>query len=46
MFDCRSPNDSNKTWQLDGEVERVLWDQFAPVCFYVSAYCLHLSVSM
>ncbi|XP_041352010.1 periodic tryptophan protein 1 homolog [Gigantopelta aegis] len=36
VFDCRSPNDANKTWQLEGEVERVLWDHFSPVNFYAT----------
>lgn len=35
LFDCRNPNTCNKTWTLDGEVEKVLFNTFSPLNFFV-----------
>ncbi|XP_038065265.1 periodic tryptophan protein 1 homolog [Patiria miniata] len=45
VYDCRSPHDSFKTWSLDGEIERVIWDHFQPFHFLASTdkgniYCM------
>ncbi|XP_022079234.1 periodic tryptophan protein 1 homolog [Acanthaster planci] len=45
VFDCRSAHDSFKTWSLDGEIERVIWDLFQPFHFLASTdkgnvYCM------
>lgn len=36
VYDCRSPNDTFKSWSLDGEIERVIWDSFSPLNFFAS----------
>ena len=36
VYDCRNPNDTHKSWSVDGEVENVLWNQFSPMYFYAS----------
>ncbi|XP_060076230.1 periodic tryptophan protein 1 homolog [Ylistrum balloti] len=36
VYDCRSPNDTFKSWNLDGEIERVIWDSYSPLNFFAS----------
>ncbi|XP_063970870.1 periodic tryptophan protein 1 homolog [Lytechinus pictus] len=36
VYDCRS-DDSFKTWSVDGEIERVLWNHFQPYNFLASS---------
>ncbi|XP_021362950.1 periodic tryptophan protein 1 homolog [Mizuhopecten yessoensis] len=36
VFDCRSPNDTFKSWTLEGEIERVIWDTYSPLNFFAS----------
>ncbi len=40
VYDCRS--ESSKSWMLEGEVERVLWDHFNPFCFLASTEVGHV----
>lgn len=35
VFDCRSDS-TFKTWNLNGEAERVIWDPHEPFCFIVA----------
>lgn len=35
LFDCRSPG-THKTWQYEGEIERIMWNKFDPLYFFVS----------
>lgn len=36
LYDCRSPDNTNKSWDLGGEVERVLWNHQDPFYFFAS----------
>jgi len=36
MYDCRSPDTSYKTWDLGGEIEKLLWNTYNPMNFFVS----------
>ncbi|KAL4232756.1 rRNA-processing protein [Mactra antiquata] len=36
MFDCRTPDSGHKTWNMNGEIEKVLWNQFSPINFFAS----------
>ncbi|XP_037581814.1 periodic tryptophan protein 1 homolog [Dermacentor silvarum] len=36
LWDCRNTDASFKSWTVDGEVEKVLWNHFDPFYFYVS----------
>ena len=50
MYDCRSPNDSHKSWKLSGEVERVAWNIHDPYYFLASTdtgfvHCLDVRAS-
>jgi hypothetical protein len=36
VYDCRNPNNTYKSWDLNGEIERVLWDVYKPFNFFVS----------
>lgn len=36
VYDCRNPNSTYKNWDLDGEIERVLWDTHKPFNFFAS----------
>ena len=38
LFDCRNPKSNYKTWTLNAEIERVLWNHFEPNQFLV---CFH-----
>lgn len=40
VYDCRS--ESFKSWSLEGEIERVLWDHFNPFCFLASTEAGHV----
>ncbi|WAR09128.1 PWP1-like protein [Mya arenaria] len=42
MYDCRSPDTSNKTWNLDGEIEKLLWNRFSPLNFFASTDTGHV----
>ena len=42
VCDCRSPDDSEKSWTLPGEVERVLWNDGNPYTFFVSCDTGHV----
>ncbi|XP_018320830.1 periodic tryptophan protein 1 homolog [Agrilus planipennis] len=35
IFDCRNP-ETNQSWQVDGEVERVCWNPLQPFSFFAS----------
>ncbi|XP_050393100.2 periodic tryptophan protein 1 homolog [Patella vulgata] len=36
VYDCRNPNTTNRTWNLQGEVERIVWNHFSPMHFFAS----------
>ncbi|KAL1437354.1 hypothetical protein MTO96_001415 [Rhipicephalus appendiculatus] len=36
LWDCRNTDASFKSWTVNGEVEKVLWNHFDPFYFYVS----------
>ncbi|XP_046327630.2 periodic tryptophan protein 1 homolog [Haliotis rufescens] len=36
VYDCRSPEENHKTWEVQGEVEKVLWNNQSPVNFFVT----------
>ncbi|XP_065072087.1 periodic tryptophan protein 1 homolog [Rhopilema esculentum] len=36
VLDCRNPESRTKSWKMDGEIERVLWDHFSPFNFMAS----------
>lgn len=40
VFDCRL-EDSYRAWVVNGEVERVLWNQFSPFNFLVSLQLIY-----
>lgn len=40
VYDCRS--ESFKSWTVEGEAERVLWDHFNPYCFLASTEAGHV----
>nr|KAG5711063.1 hypothetical protein BaRGS_013797 [Batillaria attramentaria] len=47
VFDCRSPDDSHRSWTLEGEVERVAWNIHNPIQFLASTdkgmlYCVDI----
>jgi len=47
VIDCRSPLENVKKWDLEGEVERALWDTFSPFQFLASTdkgnvYCVDI----
>ncbi|KAH3724759.1 periodic tryptophan protein 1 homolog [Dreissena polymorpha] len=42
MYDCRSPETSNKTWNLGGEIEKLLWNKFSPLNYFASTDTGHV----
>jgi periodic tryptophan protein 1 len=36
MYDCRSPDENHKSWSMKGEIEKLLWNNFSPMNFFVS----------
>jgi hypothetical protein len=34
LYDCRNPK-YFKTWGFDGEIERVMWNNFDPLYYFV-----------
>ncbi|ESO99061.1 hypothetical protein LOTGIDRAFT_201468, partial [Lottia gigantea] len=36
VYDCRNPESAFRSWNLNGEVERVVWDHFSPMHFFAS----------
>jgi len=42
MYDCRAPDTNNKTWQMNGEVEKLLWNHHSPWHFFASTDTGHI----
>ncbi|XP_067674061.1 periodic tryptophan protein 1 homolog [Haliotis asinina] len=36
VYDCRNPEENHKTWTVQGEAEKVLWNDQSPVNFFVT----------
>lgn len=42
MYDCRTPDTNNKSWNLDGEIEKIIWNHFSPLNFFASTDLGHV----